>query len=135
MIQNRLTGRQDNICFLRQGRQDQDIDSGIPYLRKIPWIGPKLFGWKSRGKVQTEILIFVTVGIADPANLPEDVGLPKNAVYGREYVQKRAFEPGDRTGGPLDIMSLDMRAIEERRTGGMQGTGSVTITPVVESDK
>ena len=115
--------------------EEEDIDSGIPYLRKIPWIGPKLFGWKSRGKVQTEILIFVTVGIADPANLPEDVGLPKNAVYGREYIQKRAFEPGDRTGGPFDIMSLDMRAIEERRTDGPQGNGSVTITPVVESNR
>ena len=115
--------------------EEEDIDSGIPYLRKIPWIGPKLFGWKSRGKVQTEILIFVTVGIADPANLPEDVGLPKNAVYGREYVQKRAFEPGDRTGGSFDIMSLDMRAIEEKRTDGTPRSGSVTITPVTESAK
>ena len=41
-------------------------------------------------------MLFVTVGIADPANLPEDVGLPKNAVRGREYVEKRALEPGDR---------------------------------------
>ena len=77
----------------------------------------------------------MTVGIADPANLPEDVGLPKNAVYGREYVQKRAFEPGDRTGGSFDIMSLDMRAIEEKRTDGTPRSGSVTITPVTESAK
>ena len=46
---------------------EEDVDSGIPYLREIPWIGPKLFGWKSRGKVQKEIIVFVTVGIADPS--------------------------------------------------------------------
>jgi type II secretory pathway component GspD/PulD (secretin) len=118
--------------------EEGDVDSGIPYLRKIPWIGPKLFGWKSRGKVQKEILIFVTVGIADPANLPEDVGLPKNAVRGREYVQKRAFEPGDRPEAATDILKLDMRtlderhAAEEKKTADAEPTGSVTITPVVQ---
>ena len=117
-----------------------DIDSGIPYLRKIPWIGPKLFGWKSRGKVQKEILVFVTVGIADPANLPEDVGLPKNAVRGREYVEKRAFEPGDRPNAASDILSLDMTALDARRSEDKKkknedaslsnASGTVTITPV-----
>ena len=115
-----------------------DIDSGIPYLRKIPWIGPKLFGWKSRGKVQKEILVFVTVGIADPANLPEDVGLPKNAVRGREYVEKRAFEPGDRPNA-ADVLKLDMRPLDDRRSEGKKKSdedvssesGTVTITPVV----
>ncbi len=122
--------------------EEGDVDSGIPYLRKIPWIGPKLFGWKSREKVQTEILIFVTVGIADPANLPEDVGLPKNAVRGREYVEKRAFEPGDRPNAASDILSLDMTALDARRSedknkdgenvpsSESSSSGTVTITPV-----
>ena len=117
--------------------EEGDVDSGIPYLRKIPWVGPKLFGWKSREKVQTEILIFVTVGIADPANLPEDVGLPKNAVRGREYVQKRAFEPGDRPSAATDILKLDTRllddrhAAEEKKAAESESTGTVTITPVL----
>ena len=114
---------------------EEDIDSGIPYLRKIPWIGPKLFGWKSRGKVQKEIIVCVTLGMADPADLPEDVGLPKNAVVGREYVLGRKFEPGDRAGGLADVMSLDMRAIEEKQADNTRGSGTVTITPVYESDK
>jgi general secretion pathway protein D len=124
--------------------EEGDIDSGIPYLRKIPWVGPKLFGWKSRGKVQKEILIFVTVGIADPANLPEDVGLPKNAVRGREYVEKRAFEPGDRPNAANEVLKLDMRLLDEqakareeenaeaeanRNDDDMRGT--VVITPVI----
>ena len=114
---------------------EEDIDSGIPYLRKIPWIGPKLFGWKSRGKVQKEIIVCVTVGMANPADLPADVGLPKNAIVGREYVLGRKFEPGDRAGGLADVMALDMRAIEEKQADNTRGSGTVTITPVVESNK
>ena len=126
--------------------EEGDIDSGIPYLSKIPWIGNKLFGWKSRGKVQKEILIFVTVGIADPANLPEDVGLPKNAVRGREYVEGRAFEPGDRPNAVGNLLKMDMRSLDEQnaeheRTAPDAASpaksedddtrGTVTITPVL----
>ena len=120
--------------------EEGDVDSGIPYLRKIPWIGPKLFGWKSREKVQNEILIFVTVGIADPANLPEDIGLPKNAVRGREYVEKRAFEPGDRPNAANDVLKIDTRTLDEQRAErekkaaekkDEEPRGTVTITPVL----
>ena len=109
---------------------EEDIDSGIPYLRNIPYIGPKLFGWKSRGKVQKEIVVFVTLGIADPADLPADVGLPKNAVTGREYVEGRKLEPGDRAGGVASLMAFDTRPIEEQRKDDHHAPGSVTITPV-----
>ena len=101
------------IGGLTQTKED-DVDSGIPYLRKIPWIGPKLFGWKSRQKVQSEILVFVTIGIADPANLPKDIGLPKNAIIGREYVNGTRLEPGDRKGTAAEVLALDLTPIEER---------------------
>ena len=119
---------------------EEDVDSGIPYLRKIPWIGQKLFGWKSRGKVQKEILVFVTVGIADPANLPKDVGLPKNAILGREYVRGNQFEPGDREGPAHAVLKLDMSNIDERGTktandGEGYEKGRVTITPVTQRAK
>ena len=104
---------------------EEDVDSGIPLLRKIPYIGPKLFGWKSRQKVQKEIVVFVTVGIADPQNLPKDIGLPKNAVLGREYVRGNAFEPGDRAGNGAEILKLDMTALDERDLK----RGEVKITP------
>ena len=121
--------------------EEGDVDSGIPYLRKIPWIGQKLFGWKSRGKVQKEIIVFVTVGIADPANLPEDIGLPKNAVWGREYVEKRALEPGDRPNAANDVLKIDTRTLDEQRAEREkkaaekkddEAPGTVTITPVVQ---
>ena len=123
---------------------EEDIDSGIPYLREIPWIGPKLFGWKSRGKVQKEIVVFVTIGIADPANLPKDIGLPKNAVLGREYVTGTKLEPGDRVGDAAETLKLDMRPLDKRRpaekdpikpsgeTDASATKGTVTITPVQE---
>ena len=121
---------------------EEDVDSGIPYLRKIPWIGQKLFGWKSRGKVQKEILVFVTVGIADPSNLPKDVGLPKNAILGREYVRGNQLEPGDREGSTHTILKLDMTNLDDReaktkpakasKAGDGYEPGRVTITPTAQ---
>ena len=74
---------------------EKTVDSGIPLLRHIPWIGPRLFGWKSREKSQDEILVFVTVRVADPATEASD-GLPKNAVLGQMLMDGRIKEPGDR---------------------------------------
>lgn len=108
---------------------EDDVDSGIPYLREIPWIGQKLFGWKSRQKVQKEIIICVTLGIANPSDMPKDIGLPKNAVMGREYVEGLRQEPGDRTGPSHDALKLDFRTLEEQRSSETT-PGTVTITPV-----
>ena len=93
---------------------EESVDSGIPWLRDWPWIGNKLFGGKSRQKVQKEILVFVTVGMADSKNMSEDVGLPKNAVLGRTYTQGYRLEPGDRTGAVEGLHSLDLRSLEDQ---------------------
>ena len=93
---------------------EEQMDSGIPLLRDIPWIGNKLFGGKSRQKVQKEILVFVTVGFANPGALKKDVGLPKNAVLGKEYTEGFRKEPGDRRAGVAGVTSLDLRSIEEQ---------------------
>ncbi len=118
---------------------EEDIDSGIPYLRKIPWIGPKLFGWKSRQKVQKEIIVCVTVGIADPADLPSDVGLPKNAIIGKEYISGVRLEPGDRAGSSAEVLALELGALDERKLldeipakKNAERKGKVRITPVVD---
>ena len=94
---------------------EEQVDSGVPLLRDIPWIGNKLFGGKSRQKVQKEILVFVTVGLADPRSLPSDAGLPKNAILGRQYTKGQKLEPGDRPEKNLEgIGSLDMRSLEDQ---------------------
>ncbi|MBO5939890.1 MAG: hypothetical protein J6R18_01670 [Kiritimatiellae bacterium] len=94
--------------------EELQMDSGVPYLRDIPWIGDKIFGGKSRQKVQKEILVFVTVGYANPKGMNENVGLPKNAVLGREYTNGFRKEPGDRRNGVAGVTSLDIRSLEEQ---------------------
>lgn len=90
-------------------------DNGIPWLRDIWWIGPKLFGSKVRVKEQREIIVFVTVGIVDPKNIQKDAGLPKNAVLGRQYTNDTRREPGDRKTTLAEGMrSLDLRSLEEQ---------------------
>ena len=116
---------------------EDDIDTGIPYLRKIPWIGQKLFGWKSRQKVQKEIIICVTLGIANPAELPKEIGLPKNAVMAREYINGDKLEPGDRTGTAIEVLALDHRPVDKRDDKKAEDKdskpGAVIITPVREN--
>lgn len=103
-------------------------DNGIPWLRDIWWIGPKLFGSKIRVKEQREIIVFVTVGIVDPKNIQKDAGLPKNAVLGRQYTNDTRREPGDRKRTLVEGMdSLDLRSLEEqysdpRRTNALEKT-------------
>ncbi len=72
---------------------DSNLDNGIPFLKNLPWIGPRLFGWKGRQKEQREIVIFVTVGIADPVTIEEDAGMPRNAVLSRDVMTGRTKEP------------------------------------------
>ncbi len=72
---------------------DYNQDSGIPLLKDIPWIGPRVFGWKSRAQEQKEIVIFVTVGIADPTTIEEDAGMPRNAILSRDVMTGRTKEP------------------------------------------
>lgn len=118
--------------------EEEDQDTGIPVLRKIPWVGPRFFGWKMRMKTQKEIVICVTLGIANPEDLPKDMGLPTNAVFGREYVSGVRKEPGFR-GGSVNALKLDLRTLGEQNqeTQGSEDTrqnaelrkGEVRITP------
>lgn len=90
-------------------------DSGIPFLRDIWWIGPRLFGSKIRVKEQKEILVFVTVGLVNPREMRPDAGLPKNAVLGRQFTRGQRLEPGDRQRGAIEgVGSLDLRSLEEQ---------------------
>ncbi len=95
--------------------EEQQVDNGIPLLRDIPWIGPRLFGSVTREKKQKEIIVFVTVGLVNPHAVAPDAGLPKNAVLGRQYTKGQKLEPGDRPEKNMEgIESLDMRPLEEQ---------------------
>ena len=94
---------------------ETQVDNGIPVLREIPWLGPRLFGSMKRVKDQKEIVVFVTVGLVNPRQMAPDAGLPKNAVLGRQYVKSQKLEPGDRPEKNMEgFDSLDMRQLEEQ---------------------
>ena len=101
--------------------EEQQIDNGIPILREIPWIGPRIFGSMQRVKVQKEIIVFVTVGLVDPHKVAPDAGLPKNAVLGRQYTKGQKLEPGDRPEKNMEgVESLDMRTLDEQAHDPLQ---------------
>jgi type II secretory pathway component GspD/PulD (secretin) len=94
---------------------ETQMDNGIPWLRDIWWIGPKLFGSKVRVKEQKEILVFVTVGLVNPRQMRSDAGLPKNAVLGRQFTRGQRLEPGDRKRSAIEgVGALDLRPLEEQ---------------------
>ena len=94
---------------------EKQVDNGIPLLRDIPWLGPRLFGSMERVKEQKEIIVFVTVGLVDPHAMANDAGLPKNAVLGRQYTNGQKLEPGDRPAANTEgLNSLDLRSLEEQ---------------------
>jgi type IV pilus assembly protein PilQ len=62
-----------------------EIERKIPFLGEIPFLG-RLFSYSSKIKGQEETVIFVTVGLANPANIRDDVdGLPEDASLTRRY--------------------------------------------------
>ena len=104
--------------------EEVQVDNGIPILREIPWIGPRLFGSMIREKVQREIIVFVTVGLVDPHAVKQDAGLPKNAVLGRQYTEGQKLEPGDRPEKNMEgFDSLDMRQLEEQAKDPLRQNG------------
>ena len=55
---------------------DRNADTAIPLLGDIPLIGKYLFASEHKEQQQRETVIFVTVGIANPATMQKNVGLP-----------------------------------------------------------
>jgi len=74
-----------------------EMETGIPYLWRIPLIGKYLFGSTERTRRQREIVVLVTMGLVDPDKPEKGAGLPKNAFISREYVNGNKKEPGDHT--------------------------------------
>ena len=48
---------------------EDDVDTGIPFLRKLPWIGQKLFGFLHRGKDEAGVQWICACRVAQAARL------------------------------------------------------------------
>jgi len=61
-----------------------DVDRKIPVLGDIPLIG-RLFSYSSKNNKQTETIIFVTVGLANPVNIDMETGLPQDSTLAMRH--------------------------------------------------
>lgn len=78
--------------------ETNDVDSrnAVPVLGKIPVLGKYLFSHKSTKRVQDEVIIFVTVGMASPNTLGEVSGIPSEAsLIHRHLANQAADEMGE----------------------------------------
>ena len=101
--------------------KENQVDNGIPWLRDIPLIGPRIFGSLERVKEQKEIIVFVTVGLVNPREMAPDAGLPKNAILGRQYTKGQKLEPGDKPEKNMEgCDSLDLRLLEGQAKDPLQ---------------
>lgn len=113
---------------------DTNLDSGIPLLKNIPWLGPRVFGWKSREKKQTEIVIFVTVRIVDPLTIEEDAGMPQNAILSREIITGEAKEPKDMTRAELlDLTDKKVRPAHQTTTEILEVTERAAVEEAADT--
>lgn len=65
---------------------DTKTISGVPYLCKIPYIGPILFGSKSNSKVRNQLLIFITPTIVEEGvSVTEKEGIEKYEALSDHY--------------------------------------------------
>ena len=123
------SGRTAVIGGLTQ-TSDTNVENGIPLLKEIPWIGPRLFGWKSRQKIQKEVVIFVTVTIADPLTIKENEGMPRNAFLSKEILSGETKTPENMSRA--DILNLKDSADD---TAKRQMEKAVKIDAAREAEK
>ena len=56
---------------------DEKVTSKIPLLGDIPLLGKYLFSHSKKVKAQVETIIFVTLSIADPEHINNNIGIPE----------------------------------------------------------
>jgi type IV pilus assembly protein PilQ len=71
---------------------DQEIVKKVPVLGDIPLLGKYLFTHTHTDRVKDEVIIFVTVGLAEPENLVEVAGVPSEATLVHEHLAHRAAQ-------------------------------------------
>ncbi|MGQ9663443.1 MAG: type II secretion system protein GspD, partial [Kiritimatiellia bacterium] len=77
--------------------RDNDATKKVPLLGDIPIIGKYLFSHTRKEKAQRETIIFVTVGLASPATMEYETGMPEDAQLVHKQLiaaeaQKKTFQ-------------------------------------------
>ena len=71
---------------------DSETVKKIPILGDIPIIGKYIFSHTSKEKVQDEVVIFVTVGLANPDSLVEVTGVPSRSRLIHQHLAQEALD-------------------------------------------
>jgi type II secretory pathway component GspD/PulD (secretin) len=66
---------------------DRDVSRKVPLLGNLPLIG-RFFSYSEKSKDQTETIIFVTVGLANPNNINMETGLPQQSSLAMRHTAK-----------------------------------------------
>lgn len=88
---NLESGRTVAIGGLTETSDSEEV-SKIPLLGDIPIIGKYLFSHSHREKLQDEVIIFVTVGLANPKDLIEVSGVPSEGRLIHKHLARKALE-------------------------------------------
>ncbi len=98
---------------------DREVTSKIPLLGDIPLIGKWLFSHTHTQKKQTETIIFVTVGLADPGNIGQDDGLPEETELAQRLLTAQRASKTVR----------EENAARSKTNAVAASDGTVTVTP------
>lgn len=69
--------------------EERDVTKKIPLLGDIPLVGKYLFSHTHKQKAQRETIIFVTVAMANPAQIRREEGLPEDSKLVHQILKSR----------------------------------------------
>ncbi|MEI6787724.1 MAG: secretin N-terminal domain-containing protein [bacterium] len=82
--------------------EERDVVKKVPLLGDIPLIGKYLFTHTHKQRKQTETIIFVTVGLANPKTLQRDEGLPEDTSLTQKHMEAKRLAANPRGGKKTD---------------------------------
>lgn len=100
------SGQTAAIGGLTEARAD-NVDRKVPLLGSLPLIG-RFFSYSEKNDNQTETIIFVTVGLANPDNINMDTGLPQDSSLALRYDAK--------TQADRQIKAEELKVITQHET-------------------
>ena len=89
---------------------ENDVVNKIPLLGDLPLVGKYLFSHSHREEAKKETIIFVTVGIANPAMIEPNGGLPEDTRLTQKHMIKSA---ADRQAFQSELEELKQAADED----------------------
>jgi type II secretory pathway component GspD/PulD (secretin) len=106
-----------------------DVDRKVPLLGDLPFIG-RLFSYSSKNSRQVETIIFVTVGMASPASMEFETGLPEDSTLAMRHRAEAATERAINKEEMNILQAVEterlrerigvLREAEQKRTGNLK---------------